>query len=1471
MSIPTPTTTATKLRNNTAAPAAEPSSIPRSTMPTTTTTSRIPGAPRLTVNIPSDTDSKDSLSTSMVDEVVEKVYQKTKKEALASAAARRAATSANASSAGVRKVGTSNNSGITTSSSGVVTVKRKVVGGGASNSINNTTTTTSGVKRTTSTNANANGSGSGSTSSDPKRVSTQRRPVKALPQTPTGVPTKSDNDDTSVPVASVSRRVSVAKTPAAATTTSSGTLRKSSISGNSNSNVNNTSAATTTTTAPSPSPITGSASKVRLAGAGGLRKPTVTVKTTTATANSKSTTPTTTTTRTGFLSRTNKGKETATIDSPSSSSKSTTTGIPISGYRKQQANANSSTANPSAIKKSTTSSPPTTTKTKITNAVTNVVAKTTAFFGALFPNAANLKRQKSITVGSNAANAIHTFNATNPTSLQQNEIGTQTPSSTSTSSATSKVGNTNTTKKATAATNPVLSRVVGITRRDSGPGIGNVVGNTGNTTSSNTGLKRRDSNVTVSSTASTVKRGAANVKAAAAAVVAVSRGGGANGGNGGGGDALIQRTAMGVLLKPVKKVVGLQKVGSVNSTVGGSNGSGSGNAVVVSPPGKVGTVSRIPSVVGKVGTSKDKDVGGVSKTTATTTATGIGSGKTGELSGNKGRPAGMRLFGTVKRAVVVAGKKSKEELEEVVVGANSSNETVGEPKPLETDGKELQQAHQRTPSPPATDILAEKNWKSNDGDLGKQQQQQQGKQSMPRTMTESSLNTLAQSMNQTEDSISVLELDASIAALYAAQGDVSASNNNNKNYNNRGGGVYGELGVKQLMDMYEGNQQHGSGGHGNGNEVTATTVKNDSGRSTPTLQTTSPVLSIHGNSNTNLGVPVTNQLRGVASSSSLRQQAQSQQQRQYISPQNSITNLKNAASLLPTPSTSPSSSPSPVPSINTIDPFSRPFATYSRSDSYGFITPVSSSSKLLRLFDASRLSVEAKRVSKWREMAVEELGVRELLVKADLVNFSERRRKLGEGGDGGDGDERDGLGDLLSGGSGGGVIPVVGSGIPSRVGIDPMFSFSTTEKFSSRLLKGVPHVWRGHVWYYLLTHHSGLFDVLTPERRYRLDADLIRELQRYQTVEPLYADEIARDCAEALPNHVMFLNETSPGRKSLKRILTAFSQRDPDLGYVSAMAKIAALLLLVMEEERAYIAMVHLYHISNNPKPQKAALYGMKALHYPGLPALPEMLYIHDELMKRWTPKLRAHFADISVNSILYATDWYLSLFVSCTPFLTMDEIDRLNTKFQHQGPPSLSRGGGGSKLGGQSVGDDNVPPELLAYDCLMPFRVLVRVWDMLLLWGLDSVCVIGLALLKKHEETMSFLIPSTATSIAPPPHSAETPRPASFPPWLPEADEPFFKLLNTLWTQGGGGPVTPITPPTITSLTAGNGAGSTAIAPSGKTAGSGFRFRGVNGGVDGSMNFDLKTGKGFVGALRYAYLKEGKGWLGAATAPPGK
>ena len=121
------------------------------------------------------------------------------------------------------------------------------------------------------------------------------------------------------------------------------------------------------------------------------------------------------------------------------------------------------------------------------------------------------------------------------------------------------------------------------------------------------------------------------------------------------------------------------------------------------------------------------------------------------------------------------------------------------------------------------------------------------------------------------------------------------------------------------------------------------------------------------------------------------------------------------------------------------------------------------------------------------------------------------------------------------------------------------------------------------------------------------------------------------------------------------------------------MGYISAILMTNTTSEDALLIMVTLI---NN--------YELNAIFSPGFPGLRESIFIHNNLLKKYMPKLHQKFEDEFVIAESYCTHWYMTLF-----------------------------------------------------SVYFPIDVVVRIWDIYLIEGRKTIFRISLAIIKLNEKAL--------------------------------------------------------------------------------------------------------------------------------------
>lgn len=141
---------------------------------------------------------------------------------------------------------------------------------------------------------------------------------------------------------------------------------------------------------------------------------------------------------------------------------------------------------------------------------------------------------------------------------------------------------------------------------------------------------------------------------------------------------------------------------------------------------------------------------------------------------------------------------------------------------------------------------------------------------------------------------------------------------------------------------------------------------------------------------------------------------------------------------------------------------------------------------------------------------------------------------------------------------------------------NPLNFPSSCEKLKRYIRKGIPAEWRGNAWWHfsrgeeMLLKNKGLYDKLLLKIS-KQDFKIKAKNDDFEIIE--------RDLGRTFPDNIHFHKEPFQKEepiliKSLRRVLLAFTLYDPSIGYCQSMNFIAGLLLLFMDEEKAFWMLV---------------------------------------------------------------------------------------------------------------------------------------------------------------------------------------------------------------------------------------------------------------------------------------------------------
>ncbi|CAG8205362.1 unnamed protein product [Penicillium olsonii] len=183
--------------------------------------------------------------------------------------------------------------------------------------------------------------------------------------------------------------------------------------------------------------------------------------------------------------------------------------------------------------------------------------------------------------------------------------------------------------------------------------------------------------------------------------------------------------------------------------------------------------------------------------------------------------------------------------------------------------------------------------------------------------------------------------------------------------------------------------------------------------------------------------------------------------------------------------------------------------------------------------------------------------------------------------------------------------------------------------FHKLIRVGLPNRLRGEIWE--LTSGS-LFLRLRAPQLYQ------QTLAKFEGQESLAIDEIEKDLNRSLPEYPGFQSEEGIGR--LRRVLTAYSWIDPEIGYCQAMNIVVAALLIYMSEAQAF-SILSVLCDRLLPGYYSTTMYGT---------LLDQKVF--ESLVEKTMPVLWDHLTKSDVQLSVVSLPWFLSLYINSMPLV---------------------------------------------------------------------------------------------------------------------------------------------------------------------------------------------------------------------------
>ncbi|KAM4548279.1 ecotropic viral integration site 5 protein homolog isoform 3-T6 [Odontesthes bonariensis] len=172
--------------------------------------------------------------------------------------------------------------------------------------------------------------------------------------------------------------------------------------------------------------------------------------------------------------------------------------------------------------------------------------------------------------------------------------------------------------------------------------------------------------------------------------------------------------------------------------------------------------------------------------------------------------------------------------------------------------------------------------------------------------------------------------------------------------------------------------------------------------------------------------------------------------------------------------------------------------------------------------------------------------------------------------------------------------------------------------------KGIPHHFRAIVW-----------QLLCNAQNMPIKDQYSELLKMTSPCEKL----IRRDIARTYPEHDFFKEKDSLGQEVLFNVMKAYSLVDREVGYCQGSAFIVGLLLMQMPEEEAFCVFVKLMQD-----------YRLRELFKPSMAELGLCMYQFECMIQEQLPELHIHFQAQSFHTSMYASSWFLTIFLTSFP-----------------------------------------------------------------------------------------------------------------------------------------------------------------------------------------------------------------------------
>jgi len=193
-----------------------------------------------------------------------------------------------------------------------------------------------------------------------------------------------------------------------------------------------------------------------------------------------------------------------------------------------------------------------------------------------------------------------------------------------------------------------------------------------------------------------------------------------------------------------------------------------------------------------------------------------------------------------------------------------------------------------------------------------------------------------------------------------------------------------------------------------------------------------------------------------------------------------------------------------------------------------------------------------------------------------------------------------------------------------------------------RVQRGVPAEHRGEIWLSISDSLDAHLDMLYWQ--------LLNEHCPYERA-------INQDLGRTFPEIPLF--KTEEVRKQLYNIMKAYSIYDSEVGYCQGLSFIAGLFIMQdIKEELVFTIFVRLMES-----------YNLRTLFTPKMPGLMLLIYQFNAIFQTYIPALYFHFYRYNLSPMMYASQWFLTLF---SYSFNVDLVFRIVDMILVEGPISV-------------------------------------------------------------------------------------------------------------------------------------------------------------------------------------------------------